>query len=137
MYQAHPDDFIAEALARLAPGGLISIVEKGYYGTLTRTVREEHFEELARLQQSQRSINRVSQNVYAFRPEELEALLKRHSAGVVEWSGIRLLTDPLDTQVSIMDQALVQQLADLEYELGHRPDLRAGGQMLHFIARKK
>ncbi|HVX23803.1 MAG TPA: methyltransferase domain-containing protein [Candidatus Saccharimonadales bacterium] len=136
MYQPKPADFIATVAQRVRPGGLLSVVEKGYYGTVGRVIREENFDELQQLERNQRSINKVAHEVYAFKPEELQVILEALPAKIIAWSGIRLLTDTLDTQVAMMESSEVQHLVDLEAEFGQHPDLRAGAQLLHFLARK-
>jgi S-adenosylmethionine-dependent methyltransferase len=135
-YQDNPAALLKQAMQYVQPGGLISIIEKGYYGAELRNIRDRNFADLARLQNTQRSINNLRQNVYASKPEELEKLLTDTGFTVVDWSGIRLITDDFDMSVDRVPANQLKLILQAEYEHGHHPAIRGQGQLLHFIARK-
>ncbi|MDB5164896.1 MAG: SAM-dependent methyltransferase [Candidatus Saccharibacteria bacterium] len=136
MYQAQPEVLIKEAIERVRPGGLISIVEKNYWGAEARMVWRREFDGLKELQKTHRYINNLQQNVHAFLPEEIEAILKKAQFKVLEWSGIRVLVDEVRAEISALEQEVVDEIVELEHGHGHNPTIRGHGQMLHFIARK-
>lgn len=137
MYQADPTSFMEEAIAHVEPGGLFSLVEKGYYGAQARAVRHRDFKALRKLKTTGRVVNFLEQEVWAFRPEELEDLLQRSRFDIVEWHGIRLITDDLRIKVKQLKPAELTTILELEAAHGSHPGIRSQGQMLHFIARKK
>lgn len=135
-YQENPSAFLKQVMQFVRPGGLISIIEKGYYGAELRNIRDRNFADLARLQNTQRSINNLKQNVYATKPEELSQLLADASFEVLDWSGIRLITDDFDMPVERIPAQQLKLILQAEYEHGHHPAIRGQGQLLHFIARR-
>ncbi|HEX7633632.1 MAG TPA: methyltransferase domain-containing protein [Candidatus Saccharimonadales bacterium] len=136
MYQTKPAELIEQATKRVAPGGLISILEKGYWGAEARMVWRQDFEGLEILRKTKRYTNNLQQEVYAFLPEELEQLLTDAKLKIVNWSGTRVLTDEIRMEVADLDQSVINDIVALEYEHGHNPSIRGHGQMLHFIARR-
>jgi len=136
MYQPNPTEFLRQVMQYVKPGGLISIIEKGYYGTELRDIRGNNFPNLTRLHRTGRSINHMKQIVYAFKPEMLEKLLTDEHFSIKEWSGIRLLTDDIVIPVDTIDPKRLKAILAIEYEHGHNPSIRGQGQLLHFIARK-
>lgn len=136
LFQPDPNAFINQALQYLKPGGLVSIIEKGYYGVEFRDICDHNFTDLTRLQTTGHSINNLQQSGQAFKPEELETLLEASNFTVLEWSGIRLITDDFDMPVEQIPATNLRRIIDAEYRHGHHPAIRGQGQMLHFIARK-
>lgn len=137
MYQPDPRAFIAEALSYVRRGGLISLVEKGYYGAEARAIRHQDLQQLRQLQATRRSLNHMGQEVYSFRPEDLELILDDAHARVMQWTGVRLITDDLNLKISEIDKADLKAILEIESEHGRNPTIRGQGQMLHFIARKR
>jgi hypothetical protein len=115
----------------------VSVIEKGYYGTELRDIRDGNFADLSRLHTTSRSINNLQQDVRATKPEELEYLLKKAHFDVLEWSGIRLITDDYDMPAERLNAKQLKVILDTEYAHGHHPAMRGQGQLLHFIARRK
>lgn len=136
MFQSKPSALLRAAIAFVKPGGLISIVEKCYAGAIARAIREQDYNNLHMLQASHRHINHIKQDAYASQPEELSKLIEQADCEVLEWSGVRVITDELDTEVSTIDKQELAQIVNAEYEQGHDPSIRGQAQLLHFIARK-
>lgn len=136
MYQPEPEVFIRRALGFVRPGGLVSLLEKGFYGTELRDIRDQNFTDLRRLHRTGRSVNNLKQSVRAIKPEEVEVLLTEAGFEVLDWSGIRLLTDDFTMPVKAMNPAHLKIVLDAEYAHGHHPAIRGQAQLLHFIARQ-
>lgn len=136
MYQADPEAFICRALEFVRPGGLVSLLEKGYYGTEMRDVRDHNFTDLRKLHRTGRSVNNLKQSVWAVKPEEAEALLAEVGFEVLDWSGIRLLTDDFTMPAKAISPTHLRIILNTEYVHGHHPAIRGQGQLLHFIARR-
>ncbi|CAN5161306.1 methyltransferase domain-containing protein [soil metagenome] len=136
LFQAEPAAFITKALSYVEPGGLVSIIEKGYYGVELRDIHDGNYDDLRRLHATSRSINDLGQDAYASKPEELEALLTAAGFRVLEWSGIRLITDDFNMSVESLGAAQMKHILEVEYEHGHNLSIRGQGQLLQFIARK-
>jgi protein-L-isoaspartate O-methyltransferase len=137
MFQARPTTLLKAAITRVKPGGIISIVEKGYAGAIARSIRENDHDNLRMLLASHRCINHLKQDVYATKPDELSKLLEQNGCEVLEWFGIRLITDEQDIQVNTINKQELAEILSAEYEQGRDPSIRGQGQLLHFIARRK
>jgi SAM-dependent methyltransferase len=136
LFQVDPDAFIQHALQFVKPGGIVSVIEKGYYGVEFRDICDGNFADLARLRTTGYSVNNLKQSGKAFKPEELEILLGNAGFTVLDWSGIRLITDDFDMPVERIPANNLKLIIDAEYRHGHHPAIRGQGQLLHFIARK-
>ena len=137
MYQDKPDKFITEAASYVKKGGIISLVEKGYHGALSRAIRRNDLSEYHRIQETRRSTNYLGHEVYSFLPEDMEKVLNDNGFKVLEWSGVRMITDDIKMKVADMNKDDITDILEAEFEFSHHPGMRAYGQLLHFIARKK
>lgn len=136
MLQPNPQQFISSALRYAKSGALISLLEKGYYGTEARLIRQVKPKKLQELYLKRWMNSSIGIPVYSFKPEELEAMLLTAGALVEQWYGVRIATEDVDQRVADLDPKEVASIVDAEFEQGHDPAIRALGQMLHFIARK-
>jgi protein-L-isoaspartate O-methyltransferase len=138
MYQPDPESFIIEATSHAKKGALISVVEKNYHGALARAIKRLDFDALQSLRQTRRTINSLSQEVYAFLPEELETILNdKANAKVLQWSGIRVACDGILEKVTALEPEDIEQILEIEMQQGVNPHIRGTGQMVHFIAKKR
>ena len=80
MYQPNPRSFIAEVCRWAKPSGLISILEKGYYGAEARAVYDQELDKLKELHESQTIINSLGVKVHTFTPDALETLIEMTGA---------------------------------------------------------
>lgn len=135
-FQDDPGAFLRQAVKHVKPGGLLSIIEKGYYGTELRAIRDADYTDLRRLRRTGKSVNDLKQTVHAFKPETIETWLKRYKFEILEWSGIRVLTDEFTMPAERLPAAELKLILDTEYKQGHHPAIRGQGQLLHFIARR-
>ena len=136
MYQPAPLQFIADALRYVKVGGIVSLLEKGYFGAEARAVREQMYDDLKLLHEQQRVTNHVERLSYAFKPAELKHLLQANAFHVEHWSGVRVITDDMYLRMPDIDATMAKAIVDAEYSQGKNPAIRGQGQLLHFIARK-
>ena len=135
-YQEDPIRFIKSALERVAKGGYISLLEKGYYGAESRAIREHKFKEQQSLAADQHVTDNLGLRSYAFKPEEILRVLESCGFEVITWNGVRVITDEDNVLVSDLEEEELQAIVAAEIEHGADPGIRAQGQLLHFIARK-
>ncbi|MDL2341773.1 MAG: methyltransferase domain-containing protein [Patescibacteria group bacterium] len=136
MYQPAPRKFIAEVISWAKPGGLVSLLEKGYYGAEARAIYKQDFEQLESLHASQKIINNLGLRVHAFTPDALETIIEMTGAKIEQWSGVRVITDRLPMRVADMSKPALETVIEAEYSQGNNSGIRAQGQMLHFIIRR-
>lgn len=136
MYYNDPSDFIRLTASYVKKGGMLSLLEKGYYGTEYRIIQQWQDGQLKALHSRQRHVNHTGLRAYAFKPEQLENLVASLGFELIEWSGVRLITEPMFEQIADLDASLLKDIVAAEYRHGHNPGIRAQGQMLHFICRK-
>ena len=135
-YQSEPLAFIQSVLPYVKPGGTISILEKGHYGAETRLIRTHRHRELPRLRRTGYFTGSLKEKIYAFKPEQIEKVLLQENFEVIEWSGVRVLSDDFYMPVQSMPSAELKVLLDAEVTQGRNPNIRGQGQLLHFIARR-
>jgi S-adenosylmethionine-dependent methyltransferase len=137
MYQDDPATFIKNAIGYVAQGGIFSLVEKGYYGAHARAIRRGEQQQLVEGTYSRVRQNNLGLFTNIFKPEELETLLTDAGVTLLDWSGVRVITDEMFENVADIDPHDLATIIEAEYEQGHHPGIRAQGQMLHFIGRKR
>ena len=135
MYQTNPRTFIADVCRWAKPGGLISLLEKGYYGAEARAVYSQQLDQVQQLHETQRITNNLGIKVHAFTPDALETLLETAQATIEHWGGVRLMTDRLRLRVADIPKPTLDTILEAEFTQGNNPGIRAQGQMLHFFAR--
>jgi SAM-dependent methyltransferase len=134
MYQPDPPEFINQAVQFAKPGGTVSVLEKDYFGALSRVHKAGSRAEFDTLQKEQRALNHLGLEVYAFKPREMRELMEAAGTTVCKWAGVRLMTDTDYRFIRDVDRAELTNILDEEHELGNNPEKRPFGQMLHFIA---
>lgn len=135
MYQPNPRAFIAEVCRWAKSKGIISVLEKGYYGAEARAVYNQQIDDLKELHESQKIINTLGVKVHAFTPDALETLIEMTGATVEQWGGIRVMSDQLHERAADIPKPILDIILEAEFSQGNNPGIRAQGQMLHFIAR--
>jgi S-adenosylmethionine-dependent methyltransferase len=137
MYQREPAKFITKAATYLREGGTLSLLEKGYYGAQSRAIRRGNNGQLDSIRDSHVYINSMKLEAHAFKPEELEEILRNAKLSTIEWSGVRVITDEMFEYVADIDGNLLKDIMEAEYQQGRHSAIRGQGQMLHFIAQKR
>lgn len=135
-YQPNPRSFIKEVTRWARPNGIISILEKGYYGAEARAVHYLDFDQLNRLHAYQKTINQLGFEVHTFTPDALETILQMTGVTIEKWAGVGVMTDGLDIRISELDTPTLESVVEAEHTQGNNLGIRAQGQMLHFIARR-
>lgn len=135
MYQPNPRKFITDVCSWAKPQGIISVLEKGYYGAEARAVYNQKLDQLQELHETQKITNNLGFKVHAFTPDALETLIEMTGANVEQWGGIRVMTDRLEERVADIPKPVLDTILEAEFTQGNNPGIRAQGQMLHFIAR--
>jgi S-adenosylmethionine-dependent methyltransferase len=136
MYLPNPRVYLRDLVALTKPNGHISLLEKGYYGTEARLVREGRLDQLALLRARQRTVNNQDKAAWAFKPNELRRMVSDAGASVLTWSGVRVISDAMHERVEDMDPATLKAIVETEIRQGSHPEIRAQGQMLHVIAKR-
>lgn len=140
MYLDNPVRGIREAADMVKPGGHLSLMEDGFFGMQARLMadRRPNWQALDQLNRTQRATNNLKRVVYTFKPEELKQVLLATGMEVNDgdWSGVRMVSEGVDMRIEVLSEEERQQLLAMEYEQGHNSDLRAGGQLLHFVVQK-
>lgn len=138
MYLRDYSDFIEQLVALTRKGGIISLLEKGYAAKKDSLLKRASPEEFKYFQETGGWVekNNTGKPAYAFKPEELEALLAKAGAHVIEWSGVRTFSNDIDQRVDGMDKTELEKIIDREITAARDPRIRSRAQMLHFIARK-
>jgi S-adenosylmethionine-dependent methyltransferase len=136
MFQPEPTKFITSAFRFVKPGGLFSLVEKGYYGAEARAIREHRLKQVANLHATQHVVDNLKLSTYAFKPEEIEALLLKHDFEIIQWTGVRVIAHDMNLLVEDVDKDELATILETEFEQGADPGIRTQGQLLHFISRK-
>lgn len=133
MYIDEWEGFIANLAKLVRKGGRASLLEKGFYGQEARLIRQGNIQELTRLYKEKKVTNNMGRSVHAFLPEDLENAMKEAGIHVLEWTGVRLITDHDTRLVESLDPAEYEAIVKAEYTQGRNDGIRAQGQMLHFI----
>jgi 2-polyprenyl-3-methyl-5-hydroxy-6-metoxy-1,4-benzoquinol methylase len=135
MYLPEPQEHLNDLENLLAPGGIISLLTKGYHGAHSRFLREERPEEVERLEADGSFITNGGLNAWAYRPDQIKTMLSQSGFDVIDWLGIRVAHDddrrPAD---EVIAAGLMDKILDKERRLGRSGGTKIFGQMLQFIA---
>lgn len=140
MYELHaPETHLEHLVQLLKPGGILSLLTKGYGGVeerLRRQGRTSELEDLQRTHQFRQQKDKLGQLVWAFDERELTHMIEDTGAHVLEWAGVRIVSDEDSRPLSAVRHNELNSIVAREIALSHDPAHRAAGQMLHFIAQK-
>ncbi len=137
MYQEDPDAYWRDCIKFIKPGGLLSILEKGYGGTAMRLTREDKLEELQAFLSSRRVVNNMGREVWAFTFDGLQKSLRQLDCEVVFKAGIRNITDHMRQPKTELTDSQWKELLDEERILSHDIEEMHRSQMLQVIVQKK
>lgn len=132
-----PAGHIIRLSTLLKPGGYLSLLNKGFHGTVERLQASGDSAELEHLRRThQVTKNGLDEPAWAFDEVETQTMLEDAGLKVVKWAGVRIEQDANRAPVNQVDPAELQTIIAREYELSNNPSTRHRGQMLHFIAQK-
>ncbi len=137
MYVSDPQLFISNLAKLTKPKGYLSLLEKGYLGAEARLAQRGQLKELASLRNNNNQANNVGRIRRAFHPEELGVMLTNTGFKVIQWTGVRIESELDYRPISTVPKNELEAIVKKEYEKGKSEQLKAKGQMLHFIAQKK
>jgi 2-polyprenyl-3-methyl-5-hydroxy-6-metoxy-1,4-benzoquinol methylase len=89
----HPEQHIQDLVKLAKPTGIISLLTKGYGGSVERLTRKGDENGLKQLEKTHQISNNLSERVWAFSEQELDAMLQQAGAQVLQWTGVRVETD--------------------------------------------
>lgn len=125
---------LAALAARATPGGLVSFtVRNGDALAYRPGIRGDFAAALAAFE-SVGYRNELGVDAYAHRRADVEKWCSATGLDIVEWYGVRVLTDGVPSSATPDDVDLAACLA-AEVDAGRRDPYRALGSMLHFVAR--
>jgi len=128
---------LAELAKLVRPGGFISILNKGYNGTLLRYVNQRRFDEIpGYLKAGNYVVNRLGEEAWARRIDDTKRDFAAASLSIVNWFGVTVITDSIEDKVEDFDPNDLDLLTHLELELSRDPSSKGMGQMVHLVARK-
>lgn len=137
MYCAdNPQDHLKTVHQLAVPGALISILTKGFGGALSRALYQKETKNVETLLSKEICINNLGLRVLALRPETMESWLVKHQFNLLNWRGVRIVTDQDRRNLLEVSEAEREQIMEVERLLGQEESTRGLGQMLHYIARK-
>jgi len=136
MYLVRPELHLQDLSRLCKPGGLVSLLTKGYGGTLMRLAAAGDVEASAHLVHSGQSINALGVITEAYDPGQIENMIEDANLRVVDWFGVRVLFDQDQRQLQDVAPRELAEILKLERNAATDLSLRGVGQMLHFIAEK-
>jgi SAM-dependent methyltransferase len=115
-------------------GGIVSVLTKGFHGSLGRFQNQDS-PEAKKLIQTYQTVNNLGAPVWAITPESLLKYVNQSGLKPIQWSGVRIITEK--------DHRPKAELSDIEYKRilleeikqGSDPKTKKLGQMLHVVAR--
>lgn len=129
-----------QALAdHLKKGGILSFLTKGYGGLAVRYNERGEIDRLQKLEathQFQQSQDGLGQHAWAFDQSEIEAMLERTGFTVLDWAGVRIVSDDDRRQWRSIPGSELHAILREEKQLAHDPVKKQHAQMIHFIAKK-
>jgi len=129
-----PEAHVATISRHTKQGGLVSLLTKGFGGAQDRLVGQA--DAIAELEKTEQVVNNLGKLVWAFRPAHVQEMLGRHALELIEWRGVRVMSDDDTRQVDNLRHEELKQILDAERYLGIEDSTRNFGQMVHYLARK-
>ncbi len=136
MYQSEPSDYFKKAMSHVRSGGYLSVLEKGWGAAAERVVASGDISAIEYFKNTGRFINRHNREVTAFKPDELQDLLRSLGSEVTLLAGVRVVSDRINEPVKDFGERDLKVLLDIEREAGKDPSCVGMAQMLHLIVRK-
>lgn len=133
MYQEDPAAFIAEQIALLGPGGLLSLLAKNAEGLVYRAAQEASVDEAMRLLDDSRGLGHLGVSTGAQTMQELSNMGFATGATVRSWAGVRMFSD---TPTDVLREADDEKVIQLEWLAALRDPYRKTASLLHVLMLK-
>jgi SAM-dependent methyltransferase len=136
MYYADPAPVLDALAARVAPGGLLSLLVRNADGLALRPGLRGEWPTALQALSGTAYRNRLGLDTRADRRAELTASLSDRGLTVADWYGVRIFTDtaPDDAPLPPADELAV--LLDAEAAAGHTDPYRSVAALTHLLARR-
>jgi S-adenosylmethionine-dependent methyltransferase len=126
-----------DTISQLAkPGAVVSLLTKGFGGALDRFLSHEDFNSASRLMESERCVNNLGLETWAYKPETVTEMLGRHALQLIDWFGVRVATDHDGRDISTLPQEELEVILSAERLFSKNHSTRGLGQMIHYLARR-
>jgi len=136
-YMADPGQHVHELSQLVGGAGFISLLTKGFNGTLLRYANERKFDGMRDYIKTGRYIvNRLGEDATAYRPEQVERFLSNEGFRLLGWFGVNIISDSLEEKADQTAQEDLDLLVEQELALSRDPNSRGMGQLLHFVGFK-
>lgn len=131
-----PEAHITTLSQLTAPGGVVSILTKGYGGGLMRALQQHDDKNLRSLIARQECTNSLGLPVRAFKPGQVITMLNHYGFKILTWYGVRIASDEDSRPISELDPEELKRILQVEDKFGKDPATKGLGQMLHYLAVK-
>lgn len=124
-----------DSISKLAkPGATVSILTKGFGGALDRILSHEDYKAAVRLMGSEKCVNNLGLETWAFKPETVIDMIGKYALELVNWFGVRVATDHDGRDIETIDDEILATILEAERLYSRDHSTRGLGQMLHYIA---
>ncbi|MGH2813500.1 MAG: methyltransferase domain-containing protein [Actinomycetota bacterium] len=134
MYLEDPSDLIRALGAVARPGGIISLVAKNAESLAMRAGLEGRFRDALSAFDSDRDRGGLGAVTRGDTVAGLTAMMDGAGIDLIEWCGVRVLTDHLGDQAPGADLA---EVIEAEWEAGRRDPYRMVARLLHLMGRRR
>lgn len=137
MYLKNPNVHVKLLANSVKKGGIVSILTKGYFGSMQRIMAKKDTQAAQLLLQTHRHINNLGEDVLAVEPDDIKNLISETDLQLIDWHGVRIGSDYDDRPVRSLSAGEIETILEIEETLGKDPLVKAMGQMLHFIYKRR
>jgi len=132
-YEKDPGMFVGWAASLVKPGGYLSVLEKGFDGVMLDLQHRKKHTDADILQTTDRVVNDMGRQVWAFRPRWLTHVARAVGATTFDWSGV-CITRHFDTRpVTKLSRTGLNAIVADQERAGKRHDARGAAPFLHLI----
>lgn len=132
-YEAYPDMLIERAAHLVKSGGYLSLLEKGYDGTMISLLHCQRHADANNLQSTGRTGGVEGEAMWAFHPRRIRHMLWDAGITTFEWYGVNV-TRHLDVRrLRKISAATLEAIVAEQEQVGRRHDARGVAPLLHFI----
>ncbi len=135
MYLKDAYPMVRALTAIAAPRGVISVLAKNASALALRPALEGRYEDALAVLDADRDVGRLGVSTRGDTVEGLSAHFEKEGIEVVRWYGVRVITDHLGDKPP--DPARLEEVLELEWEVGRREPYRSVGRLIHLIGQRR